>query len=326
MSFEHPRGKLNRNKIVEAIIQLGGVDVSPSQIKERLNENAIRLVKHQCEYLNISMSEAKKNARIKELNMSETAMFSGLKILTDQRILLNDNGRYSIHDKMKSDIRHFAPIFGESALSHMMEMHYPTINTAEENLDKLIKIFGVHTICHFIEAARPVSDINIDKKYNKIDKTMTNFEKDKLASTYVQNVFPILNMYDYFYSIFENQPSDDDIKKTLRKENFKENEDDTLVFVKRLPSAQQLTFERFKVLTSVKSSYKKRKEEKPLYELDEKVLKRLEQYLKTNPKYAPIYEQFFEAKAFLLGRPKEQSLSEQRKKQKNQALPSLTDT
>jgi hypothetical protein len=226
---------------------------------------------------------------------------------------------------MKSDIRHFAPLFGQDALSSIMEIYYPTIKTTEENLDELIKIFGLYNICHFIEAARPVGNINI-KKYNKIDKTMTNFEKDKLASTYVQNVFPILNMYDYFYSVFENQSSDDDIKKTLRKENFKENEDDTLVFVKRLPSAQQLAFERLKVLTSVKSSYKKCKEEKPLYELDEKVLKRLEQYLKTNPKYAPIYEQFFEAKAFLLGRPKEQSLSEQRKKQKNQALPSLTDT
>ena len=126
--------------------------------------------------------------------MSETALFTGLKILTEkEKSLVNNNGKYSINDKMRSDIRHFAPQFGGQALAAIMRNHLPTFYKLEKNLDDLIKIFGIYVVYCFIEAARP---------FVGEDTLLSTREKDILASSWVRDVFTLGTMYNFFMAKF----------------------------------------------------------------------------------------------------------------------------
>ena len=74
-----------------------------------------------------------------------------LRKLCEEGWLDHEEGRYSINDKLKADVRLFAPQFGSSALSNIMQRHYPLFKTLERNLDDLITIFGVYLIYCFAE-------------------------------------------------------------------------------------------------------------------------------------------------------------------------------
>lgn len=232
-----------------------------------------------------------------------------LKELVKEGLVIKKHRLYSISDKVKSDMRFFPKNFGESALSHIMNTHYPTINTLDKNLDELIKIFGSYVVYCFIEASRPVVD------YSK-HHSMTNIEKDKLASEWIQKVFSPLNMYDYFLAAIENQPSDEAVQKALNN-NFKEVEKGRFVYIdginnnKRVPpSIQDLTMARFVSLTS-NFNYDEYTKARPLYELDEETIKKLTQSFKK--RHPMIYRQLLEARANFLGKPKQQSLPKSKK-------------
>ena len=232
-----------------------------------------------------------------------------IKELLKDGLVIKKHRRYSISEKVKSDMRFFPRDFGESALSHLMTTHYPTINTLNKNLDRLIKIFGSYVVYCFIEASRPVVD------YSK-RHSMTNIEKDKLASEWIQKVFSPLNMYNYFLAVIENQPSDEAVQKTLNN-NFKkvekgrsENVDEVSNNKRGPQSTQDFAMERFVSLSS-NFNHAHYIKGKPLYELDEETIKRLTRSFKEM--YPIIYEQLLEARANFLGKPKQQSLPENKK-------------
>jgi hypothetical protein len=309
LSFEHPRGKINREKILSAIVELGE-NASPKQIKAMLDRKAILTVEQICRSNNLFPLPIEKMNLIKKQMMTERAMFDGLKKLTMEGDVKNENGRYSLSEKIKSDIRFLPHRFGDNVLAKMMDMHYPTINTLEKNLNELIILFGSYVIYCFVEAARPVMDYS--KEYS-----MNNIEKDKLASKWIQEVFSPLNIYNYFLAAIKNQPSDNTVQKTL-KNNFKEvKKDNEFVFVndegvhnKSPPSTQHFAREHFLLLTS-DFDYANYKKGKPLYELDEATIKRLSQAFKTI--HPIIYKQLLDAKEDFFGKPKQRSLPQNKK-------------
>jgi hypothetical protein len=232
-----------------------------------------------------------------------------LKELVKEGLVIKKHRRYSISERVKSDMRFFPRDFGTRALSDIMSTHYPTINTLDKNLDELIKIFGAYIIYCFIEASRPVVD------YSK-QHSMSNIEKDKLASEWIQKVFSPLNMYNYFLSTIENQPSDETVKKTLNN-NFKEVKKGKFVYVDEVsnnkrgpPSTQDFAMERFVSITS-NFNHAQYIKGRPVYELDEETIKRLtHSFKKMHPM---IYSQLLEARADFLGKPKQQSLPQIKK-------------
>jgi hypothetical protein len=191
MSFKHPIGERNKNKIINSITKMGK-DVTPTHIKKHIDEEALVIVRRR--YPFEMFSKDKHKEELDKETMSLTAVKTNLKDLCGLGLVINLNGRYSIHDKMRSDIRYFASQFGSEALAYTMSMHFPTIATLEQNLDELIEIFGSYVLYSFIEAGRPV-----------IDEHMTNADKDKLSSGWIQNVFAPLDMYDYFLTVFKNK-------------------------------------------------------------------------------------------------------------------------
>jgi hypothetical protein len=204
-----------------------------------------------------------------------------------------------------------------------MGLFYPTINTFEENLKKMIQIFGIYLIYCFIEAARPV------ERDGKDDSIKSNRDKDKLASTWITDVFNPLGMYNCFLSIIENQPTDNEVKRMMERmmeKNVKNTGKDEFIIVNDRgrqvkgfpPSAANLFENRFYYITSKQARHDE--VSKPLYELDKEKIRKLTYILKEN--YPIFYEALLEARAGLLGEPKRRSLQSQRNREPHYFDPS----
>src|SRR6476660_7061747 len=86
-----------------------------------------------------------------------------------------------------------------------MGAHYPELFPLEKNLDELVKIFGIYVVFCFIEAARPTSSND--------SSTTTNLEKDRLADSWIKNVFTLWNMYNSFIAAITYQLDDKGVQK-----------------------------------------------------------------------------------------------------------------
>jgi hypothetical protein len=62
-------------------------------------------------------------------------------------VVYTNNGYYLLA-KVKREIqsRSFAKGYGIMALNSLLDLHFPTLNTIEENLQKLIDIFGIYVV------------------------------------------------------------------------------------------------------------------------------------------------------------------------------------
>jgi len=197
MSYEHPKGESNRNKIIRAVRALGGRNVSWSQIKEHIEEEAKGTVKSRQLNQALGLDAKEEERRIKELCMSDEALSQNLKKLVEKRVLeKNKDGLYSFTDRVLADVRHFAPEFGHSALSRLLNFHTGAtitqpVPTTAEGLQQFIERFGMLLIFILIEGSRKVKD-----------DTMKPEEKEKFAREWVQNAVPIQRMFHVFVSVY----------------------------------------------------------------------------------------------------------------------------
>ena len=190
--------------------------------------------------------------------------------LLKEGILENKGGRYYLSTKAKSDIRYFPEKFGKSTLFSFMESFFPKANI-KDDLQKLVNIFGVYFILCFTEASRPLNDIN-----------MTNYDKDSLVKSYLENVFPIKSMYDHFLSIMENCQHDsmNQNKQKLHK------------------SAPDLCLARLEKkydLISSEGGHKKYLKGKPIHELDIGVMEMI--YASLMRSYPEFYDKLAKVKS-----------------------------
>src|SRR5215208_4393599 len=197
MSFDHPKGESNRNKIIRAVRALRGRNVSWSQIKEHIEEEAKGTVKSRQLNQALVLDAKDEKRRIKELCMSDEALSQNLKKLLEKGALeKNKDGLYSFTDKVLADVRHFAPEFGRSALSRLLNFHtgatiaHP-VPTSAEGLPHFIQRFGMLLIFILIEGSRKVKD-----------DTLKPEEKDKFAMEWVKSAVPLERMFDVFLSVY----------------------------------------------------------------------------------------------------------------------------
>jgi hypothetical protein len=116
--------------------------------------------------------------------------------LVEEGLAERKDGKYSLTEKAKSDIRYFARQFGTAILCVLMEEYYPTRHSIEENVGRLVMIFGSFLLFCFIETAYPImknnSQAQISGGYNK-----------RLIEYCLQNIIPIKEMYRYFLGIMD---------------------------------------------------------------------------------------------------------------------------
>jgi hypothetical protein len=240
-----------------------------------------------------------------------------LQFFIKRGLVQKNNELYSLTEHAKSEVRYYGRQFGGLALSAIMSIHFPILySSLKENIDQLVTIFGLFTLYCMIEAARPASTIKArsPRVYAVTGKTADNIERDRLASTWLQQVFDPVNMYDYFLAAMcyyeEDQEND---KRKLEREDLGDNRftigirdrDGKLM---PPPSTQKLAEDRFYLLTSDEFDYAKQGAKRPLYELKQETISEITRILKTNNKYRMFYKRLLEARASFLGRPKELSM------------------
>jgi hypothetical protein len=294
----------NIQEVLKAVKACG--NCQPKDIEKHLQYKKREEIQ-QNEWRNNNMNILPKvelEAKVKKETMSMRTILRKLDHLEKEGYIDNENSRYSIKDDLKEEIRLFAPQFGSSALANMMQGHYPLFNTLEQNLEKLIKIFGVYVIYCFAEAARPAHS--------------TTLVRDKLASFWIQNVFSPLNMYDYFLAVVNNQPKNNKVERTLRK-NFKFKHGSRYVDddgkVVRPSSTQQFALERFRRLTTQFEYNKYKSDGKPLYELDTKIIEKIFNILEK--KYSYQFEPLLETSSYFTRGLKEEAVDRVRKRKES---------
>lgn len=202
MSFNHPKGIEHRGNIVRAVAVLGVA--YPSQIMEALRNQTLRRLSN---YEFDSLGVEEKESKIREETMSERAMYNGLYRLTKEGTLNHSNSQYSLSDEIKSDIRNYPYLLGDSMISALMLLHRPTVDSLEHNVRKLVESLGFCFLWCFIYGARPIHS-----------KLLSADARDDLVVNWIQNSINPLNTYEYFLAAIQNQVFSN-IK--LQKENAK---------------------------------------------------------------------------------------------------------
>jgi hypothetical protein len=199
MSVGHPVREKNLQKIISAVGDLrrnNFSSVSWSQIKSQIEQNASDDIDSDYSYQLSTLDSADRKRMIKKQCMSDEALSKNLKILIQKRVLEKKDGLYSFTDGVLADVRHFAPLFGRSALSGVLRFHTSAttenpVPTTAEDLPEFIKRFGMLLLFILIEGSRKLKD-----------DTLTNKEKDNLAMEWVQNAVPVRQMLDVFQAVY----------------------------------------------------------------------------------------------------------------------------
>lgn len=246
--------------------------ISPKEIKHHFDDRADVEVKKQYEKGEFSANVDFKNyklfyahpavrKRVKEKRVTLRTIHRKLEGLTKEWLIENNGGEYSLSIRAKSDIRYFAKEIGERAIAKLMHIHHPMENTPEQNITKLVEIFGSIIVFCFIEAARPLKSKGYTYKIS-----MSNFDKDKLAKSWIHNFVKLDHMFLYFLTALKNQLNtiDSKNKNTDKKEIIKQNHKSTLELLSEGIDRNNRRLKQFGL-----NEYEKGK---PLYELDEELL------------------------------------------------------
>lgn len=203
LAFIHPVGKNNKQRVIEAIIDMGEM-VTPKEIIEYMsNLERKKIEQNHPDYSNKHKDNlARKNA------MKERTVKRWLRILNNEGIAIKKGGRYSIHDKIKSDYRYFGQRFGRGALHLLMKAHWGGTYTLQENTEALINIFGIYVLFCFAEASKSF------KIADQAEDTTDNI--DKRISSWVLDVLDPSNMFAYFLSIMKYQPDNKEVMRYRR--------------------------------------------------------------------------------------------------------------
>ena len=125
-----------------------------------------------------------------------------------------------------------------------MDCHFPTINTLEKNVPKLVEIFGTYVVYCLIEAARLITDNKNNQEehwHSSYFGDRSNFRdgkfrEGKLVSTWIKDIFNPWHMLNLFLTAVSN-PADNKRANTknrskneeiLLRDYFKEYEKDNL--------------------------------------------------------------------------------------------------
>jgi hypothetical protein len=223
-----------------------------------------------------------------------------LKKLVKEGLVKKKDGKYSLTVAAKSDIRYFARKFGNSILWALMSTYVPTNYTKEQNVRKLVELFGILILFCMIETARPIDDTaatisNAGKKSIRGRKY-----KEDLASSCLQNIIRTDLMYYHFLAIlgcvFINNTRDNDNHSTNNNSRNK------------IAAKDNSAFGLFSALREREANIRRDHESygisKPILELDDDILARFSDAFRKV--YPSLFEIMSEVKdSALKGNPKQ---------------------
>jgi hypothetical protein len=170
-----------------------------------------------------------------------------LAVLVKKGFVDRNQNRYSLSIRGKREIqfRAFARSYGSIALNNIMNCHFPTLNTLEENITKLVEIFGTYVVYCLIEAARLITaDKNNEEEhwnssYFGADYNFKDgkFREGKLVNSWIKDIFSPWHMLNLFLTAISNQSDNEksvagkisDDEGTLLHQYLKDYEKDNLL-------------------------------------------------------------------------------------------------
>src|ERR1700739_2836795 len=110
------------------------------------------------------------------------------------------------------------------SLNGLMDLSFPTINTLDKNLDRLVEIFGVYVVYALIEATRLIvtNKSGQDEWHSSYFGDPSNFKdgkfrEGKLVNNWIKDVFDPWHMLNIFLTAVSNSDdgngADDNTKK-----------------------------------------------------------------------------------------------------------------
>lgn len=173
--------------------------------------------------------------------------------------------RYSITNTGKRELmfKQFAQGYGNMSLNGLMDLSFPTINTLDKNLHKLVEIFGVYVVYALIEATQLIvaNKSGQEKHWHSSyfggasNFNDGKFREGKLVTSWIKNVFDPWHMLNIFLTAVSNSDelkgAGDNTKreKTLIQERIKQYQNDNSPQIVDIDSIRN-THERSKITTS----------------------------------------------------------------------------
>lgn len=121
--------------------------------------------------------------------------------------------------------KQFVQGYGNMSLNGLMDLSFPTMNTLDKNLDKLVRIFGVYVVYALIEVTRLIMDNKNSQEEHWNSSYFGDasnfkdgkFTEAKLINTWIKDVFDPWHMLNIFLTAISNSDeqkrSEDNTKK-----------------------------------------------------------------------------------------------------------------
>jgi hypothetical protein len=217
IEYKQSQSKSNQESIVDALEELDK-PVSSKEIKRYLELKALEKAKSEA-YLKYNNAEITENEIPKYISKNSKAVDlrtvqRWLTRLVKQEFVDRKNNKYSLSVTGKREIqfRQFAQGYGGIALKYIMDCHFPTINTLEKNIEKMVQVFGTYVVYCLIEAVRLITaNKNDDGKHWHSDYfgAPSNFKEGKfrerrLIDSWIKDIFDPWQMLNLFLTTVSN--------------------------------------------------------------------------------------------------------------------------
>jgi hypothetical protein len=230
IEYKQTQSKSNQESIIDALEELDK-PVSSKEIKQYLDLKAVQKAKSQAHlmYDNAEITEKditkyiRKNSRAPDLRTVQRWLTALLK----QEFVDRKNNKYSLSVTGKREIqfRQFAQGYGGMALKYIMDCHFPTINTLERNVEKMVEVFGTYVVYCLIEAALLITaNKNSDEEHWHSDYFGApsnfkegNFRERRLIDSWIKDIFDPWQMLNLFLTTVSNTVECND-KANIRDE------------------------------------------------------------------------------------------------------------
>jgi hypothetical protein len=147
----------------------------------------------------------------------------------------------SITGKRELQFKQYAQAYGIISLNYIMDFSFPTMNTLDRNLIRLVEIFGIYVVYALIEATRLIATNKKgqeDHWHSSFFGDASNFRDGKfregrLVNTWIKEVFNPWYMLNMFLTAISNSKNDEKVgrnnakrQEILMKQRLKEYKKD----------------------------------------------------------------------------------------------------
>jgi hypothetical protein len=237
LNYKHLESENNSEIILSALYDLSRL-VSSTEIEQYIRQNALKKAKDEAErkYSNaeITSSEIDRYIAKNSKTMDLRTIQRWLSKFARTGLVENKNNKYLLSEEGKRHLqfREFTRSYGLVALNHLMNCYFPTLYTLDQNLKKLVEIFGTYVIYCLIEAMRLVTSNKTNNEehwHSSYFEGASNFrngkfKEGKFVDSWINDVFSPWHMLNLFLVSISNAN-----KKSVKNKPIDQDEEETIL-------------------------------------------------------------------------------------------------